>query len=176
MTFTSITDNGPDTIRIFPESRRAVINFRNGEIPLSGVPTDYLEYYVTLPPPLHVASIDSILQWKRVQRLSIRDVNGVALRLSRRIDELKQMTDLGELQLCIQGRTYSRIKVARFIDNLPSLQGIVLTGVHMTKEDMKRFIEMSDIPSNWKTTVFNAPLQVHLYKVPDTVVKSGLSG
>lgn len=151
-----------------PQSRRIVIDFRDGGIALSGIPTDYLEYYVTLSSPLFDENIDSIVQWKQAQKLSIRDIDGVAVRLTQRIDEFKQLTDLWELQLYIQGHTYRRLKVATFIDNLPSLNGIVLTGVHMTKENMKTFREMNSIPSEWKTNVFNAPLQMHIYKVPAT--------
>lgn len=151
--FIALNNDGNNTITIWPgQYSQATIQFRNGENPLSGVPKDYSYYQIDYGYPSIPTdeNIDAILSWSRVWQLKIYDQEDVAIKLTQRSAELKQMKGLNELYLSMQDDTYDQINVAAIINNLPALYEIDFTGQHMSSEQMKDFEARNPIPAGWK--------------------------
>lgn len=153
LTFTS---TGNDTITIFPGRRgKAQVLFMKGENSLSGLPTRYFEYnisYVQSAKPT-TENIDSILQWQRARKISIRDQDDVAISLTQRTDELKKLQQLSLLDLYMQHDTYDKLTVATFIQSLESLDEISFTRNNMTDAQMKEFEATNTVPPNWRSSI-----------------------
>lgn len=156
--FVSSTEEGNNTILIHPATQTkgvAEIDFRHGENPLSGVPTNYIHYtveYMNSAKPT-TENIDSILQWKNAYTLRCRDRGDVAVTLFKRIDELSDLTKLRTLELSMEGDKPEQINVATFLNNLTGLRKLCFTFKDKTEKQVKEFELKNKIPLNWRSLV-----------------------
>lgn len=153
LAFISLDKAGDNEITISPgRYAHAAALFRSGENPLSGIPKDYPYYVVTFAYPAVPTdeNIDAILSWSRAFKIQISDQEDVAVKLTKRSAELKQLAKLGELHVTMQDDTYEKISVAALIENLPSLFEIDFSGMHMSDAQIKDFEVRNRVPSGWK--------------------------
>lgn len=159
ITFSSArsTNQVENKISLFPDTKYAstAVQFRDGENPLSGVPANYYAYWLhyTYPARPTVANIEHILQWKEAVEITIHDLEDVTITLLRRINELKQLTKLRRLTLCIQDHSYEQVDVQTLIRNMWFLEEIAFVSYHMTKEQVEDFHRRNDVSDKWKSWI-----------------------
>lgn len=137
----------------------AYAGFASGKNSLEGLPKDYLDYIVdfTWYAKPTDSNINTILGWRTIQKLYVGDkVRGdLVLTFSKRIDELSKLTDLSELKFDIDDRTYLKVNVGTFIDNLTSLKKLVFHDLNLRWDERKKFLEKNPVPSNWRITLIS---------------------
>lgn len=153
--FISIRATANNTIILYPNEGRVDIEFNVGGNPLRGVPKKYGEYtiYFAYFPPT-VENINSIVSWEEAKSLRIVDRHSVAVRLLKRIDEFSKLKKLKELDLRIEPHSYDQVNVTAFIENLPALKEMVLTGNQMTEIELQDFKARNKLPWNWRLVMF----------------------
>lgn len=159
MRFISATNDGNNnTIVIRPgASPDAKSLFMNGENTLEGVPKDYPTYLIGYSHEAKptAANIDTILQWKAAELLSITDTDNVAVSLLQRVDELAELYELWSLTLSLQAESHKEISVATFIEKMPSLSTIAFQANGMTQNQITAFVANNAAPDGWGSWIFN---------------------
>lgn len=164
------TDNGSnrnrDKITIYPRKASAEIQFANANslVPLGGLPKNYSDYtikylYDTEP---DTGSIQTIFQWKKAQRLDIDYDNGLAaVYFQYYLSELNNLSELKYLHITYDQKTYDQFHVGAFIEKLPSIEEIHLSGPPgepkdgLNSDPIREHLQSTPIPDNWTVVCSN---------------------
>lgn len=150
--------SGPNKISIFPGVKyaSALIYFRDGENPLSGVPHNYYAYKLlyTHPAKPTTENIDNILLWKNAEEITVHDESDVSVSLISRVDEFKELEMLRRLSLAIRNDTYERVNVGTLVSYLWFLDEVNFLANRMTDEQIKEFHARNDVSAeNWNSWI-----------------------
>lgn len=141
--------SGGNRISIYPgvQYASALIYFRDGENPLSGVPHNFYSYklFYTHPAKPTTENIDNILQWKRATEITVHDDSDVSVSLLQRIDELKELEQLERLSLAIQASTYKRVNVTTLVSKMWTLDEVNFLSNAMSEAQIEEFHQTNDV-------------------------------
>lgn len=144
-------------ITIHPISKRVAAHFFTGGNRTFGIPSDYKTYTIHFDEntKLIPADVDYILQWRNATTLFLRDNSNLAIDLLHRIDEMKEMRDLEELELSVQSNSYVDLFVERFLFNLPALEYAKFTATQLTDKEFEEFMDGLPITVGWIRSIEN---------------------
>lgn len=117
------------------------------------MPKHYEDYHIEnpTPRPLTDEDIETILQWKSARSLTIDDNGDISLQLFQHAKELGTLPKLTSLSFNVNVRTYNKINLAGFIENIPTLTTIALwqDSTEVQDHHRKEFLAKNPAPEGW---------------------------
>lgn len=125
--------------------------YTTGANMLAGLPSDYELYYIISFGKSVITDVDlnAMMRWKNARRVTISDNSDVAFKLSQRIEDLHQLTQLENLSLDISPKTYMQLQAKPFLDGLKSLNYLGLYGSQIERNDILAFSANQEPVSGW---------------------------
>lgn len=95
-----------------------------------------------------------ILQWQNAEELTFRGDDGfIAASLQQRMGEFSKLTKLTNLAMTYDENTYANISAAAFIENLPAIERLYLSGPEsLSIAQAEQVLFSTPLPSNWGVT------------------------
>lgn len=116
-----------------------------------GIPSNYRVYSLKFDRAARiiVEDVDNILQWKNATTLNLLDNNDLAFDLMQRIDEMRKLQYLEQLELSIPRTLYNDFNIQLFMFELPGLKKITLKATHLTDDEYVHFFGKQICLGGW---------------------------
>lgn len=156
-------------ITIYPVTKRVEAHFYTGENRTFGIPSDYKSYTVNFDENTKIipADVDYILQWHNATALFLLDNSNLAVDFMQRIDEMKELRNLEELELSVQRDSYGELFVDRFLFNLPALEYVTLTATQLTHEEFEQFVDKLPLTVGWIQSIHERKVSFEKVHIDD---------
>lgn len=148
-------DGKGSEIIIHPKEQTVYATYRSGKGLANGLPIGFKEYNVDYIGQAMANGNDvvSILGWLHTNRLIIDDENDLTFILSLRLNELTAKDQLKHLKLNVHRRTYTKLQVKTFLDELSVLESITLVTKRsvngLNDVEFDEFIKNQEISDKW---------------------------
>lgn len=147
-----LTDKQENTINLHPRTHHVQARFDVGGGSYFHLPTNYVSYSIDSGYKIDVtnAELDSILQWKNIVYLDIRDRSNVANGLMHRVEQMKELNGLRTLVLRVQRDSYGLFDVKPFLEQLPTLRSFTIIADTLNKTELNEFFGQHGEFNHWK--------------------------
>lgn len=147
---TRFTD-GDNEITINPHKQEIQAVFMSGENLTLRIPSNYRVYSVKFDGAalVKVEDVDNILQWKNATTMNLLDNNDLAFDLMQRIEEMREIQYLEQLELSIPRTLYSNFEIQLFLYKLPTLKKVTLKATHLTDDEYVEFFDKQICLGGW---------------------------
>lgn len=154
-------DGKGSEITINPKEQSVHATYRSGRGWTYGLPMIFKEYIIDFigQAVADGSDIYTILEWKNTSRLAIDDENDLTFNLFERLNEMKAKEQLKHLKLNVHHRTYTKLQVKKFLEELPVLESITLVTKRsvngLNEEEFNEFVKNQEIPEKWEQKNFD---------------------
>lgn len=157
--FTEIrfSDKKGNRVNISPARSSVFAMLESGGNLVDGLPFDYKEYFVrsrktsTISPE----SFSYMLTWTNATKFEVYDNQDIAYDLIKNIDGLKEFKHLETLSDSAQQKSYKKLHLATFWDNLPGMTNLNVYAVALNDDEFKEFVAGQSMPNGWTVQVIN---------------------
>lgn len=139
-------------VSIYPNQEEVLAVFNNRNNIIRNLPDTFKIYKIRVSKTiLTTDDIEYMLQWENVKVLWFNDSvkDDIANILCQRIMDIKFKTQIEELALNIQHKSYLIWNIESYLKQMPNIRLIRLSMVRLNKEQMLEFLERQNLPIDW---------------------------
>lgn len=154
-------------VSIYPNRKEILAVFNNRSNVIRSLPNTFEIYKVRLSNTIvSVDDMEYLLQWKSVKVLWLNDsgTDDFANILCQRIMDARFNTQVEELNLNVQNKSYLNWNIETYLKQMPNIRLIRLSMVRLNKEQMIEFLERQNIPIDWTFTFDGNANDIKYYK------------
>lgn len=154
-------------VSIYPNRKEIIAAFNNRNSVIRSLPNTFEIYKIRLSKTIvTLDDIDYLLQWTSVKVLWFNDSvkDDFANILCQRIVDIKFNTQIEELSLNVQNKSYLNWNIQPYLKQMPNIRLIRLSMVRLNKEQMIEFLERQDLPIDWTFKFERNASDVKYYK------------
>lgn len=151
-----MTDIDGNQVTLELRTRTVRAAYRSGRNLLAGLPENFDEYHVAAfdKASFTAADLDTMFRWKNVKRLRISGANDVAVKLTERINDFKELSYLENFAVDVSIKSYMQLNASKFLKGIKSLKVVGFYGSDISMEHFLVFAANQKPVNGWTAEQF----------------------